>query len=520
MATSHTDAPVLPEIEHRPFGRAGLMQRLGPFALVALAAEASLALRPGPASALDAVISLALLALVGLLIALPWEHMPGWTTVVVPITYAASVLTLILAFGSSTSGVGIVILIPLVWAALYHRRWESTVLVAAVVAVELVTSLSPVADASSVIMRRLVFYAVLGFVISFAIQGLRDRLRATFAEREELYASRTESLRRMVALELAAEQLTSTLDPQEVMVTASRLTAQLASPTIGTTHLAGFVRVAGKVAHIVNQRDLAGQDITVSYALSEHPRLERAVLTGELNHGPIDVAALGPTARRVIETLNVSHGLYVPVRVEGTVSGVLIVSTRGTDVPLELVEQCKAVGHLTELALGNAIFHQRIHDLATTDVLTGLANRRSFEALMTQRPGRGPFTVIVIDVDGLKDVNDSKGHLAGDALLTEVARVLSSVMRRGDVLARIGGDEFAVLSFETDMEAARGIAGRMLESLSRTSVVGTTPRASIGIASGAPEDDTLEVFRAADVAMYEAKRHGGERLAVAGSVAG
>jgi diguanylate cyclase (GGDEF)-like protein len=93
-------------------------------------------------------------------------------------------------------------------------------------------------------------------------------------------------------------------------------------------------------------------------------------------------------------------------------------------------------------------------------------------------------------------------------------------MRRGDVLARIGGDEFAVLSFEADLGAARGIASRMLESLSRTSVAGTTPKVSIGIASGAPEDDTVEVFRSADAAMYEAKRHGGEGLVVAGSVAG
>jgi diguanylate cyclase (GGDEF)-like protein len=520
MASTHTGLPILPEIEHGPFGRAGLTPRLGAFALVALAAEASVALPPGPASALDTILSVTLLVITGLAIALPWERMPEWATVIVPITYTGSVLLLILAFGNPSSGVGIVILIPLVWTALYHRRWESAVVVAAIVAVQLMTSLSPVVDQPAVIIRRVVFWAVLGLVVSFGIQGLRERLRVGFAERERLHVAQTESLRRMVALELAAEELTSTLDPHEVMVTACRLAVELVSPDLAATHLAGYVRLEGNVAYIVNQHDLAGHDISVSYELSEHPRLEQAALTGELNYGPIDLSALGPTARGVIETLGVSHALYVPVRVEGTVQGVLIVSAKGSDIPLELVEQCKAVGHLTELALGNAISHQRVHDLATTDVLTGLANRRSFEALMARRPGRGPFTMIVIDVDGLKDVNDSKGHLAGDALLTEVATVLSGVMRRGDVLARIGGDEFAVLSFEADLDAARGIASRMLESLSRTSVAGTTPRVSIGIASGAPEDDTVEVFRSADAAMYDAKRHGGERLVVAGSVAG
>jgi len=519
MATTHTDVAVPFEIEHAPFVRAGLTQRLGPFALVALAAEASLALPPGPISTLDTILSIALLVLAGLLIALPWQHMPEWATVIVPVTYAGSVLMLILAAGGTTSGVGVIILIPLIWTALYHRRWESAVVLALVVAVEVVTSLTPVVGQAAVIMRRVVFWGILGFVVSYAIQGLRHRLRATFAERARLHAAQTESLRRMMALERAAEELTSTLDPHEVMVTASRLAGELASPTFEVTHLAGFVRVEGEMAHVINQRNLAGHEISVSYALSEHPRIERAVRTGEANHGAIDVSALGRTARGVVETLGVSHGLYVPLRVEGTVTGVLIVSTQGTDVPLELVEQCKAVGHLTELALGNAISHERIRELATTDVLTGLANRRSFEALMTQRPGRGPFTVIVIDVDGLKEVNDSKGHLAGDALLIEVATVLTSVMRRGDVLARIGGDEFAVLSFEADLVAARGIAGRMIESLSRTLVAGATPRASIGIAAGAPEDDTLGVFRAADAAMYEAKRDGGERVAVAGALA-
>jgi diguanylate cyclase (GGDEF)-like protein len=510
-----TGAPVPSQIEHPPFQRAGLRQRLGAFALVALVAEASLALPPGPVSALDTIVSIALLAVAGLEIALPWDRMPRWATVIVPVTYVGSVLTLILAFGSAISGVGIVILIPLVWTALYHRRWESALVVVAIVAVEIVISLTPVVEPGAVIIRRAAFWGALGLVISFAIHGLRDRLRKTFAERAQLYVTQTENLRRTVVLELAAEQLTSTLDPREVMVTASRLAAELVSPAAGATHLAGYVRVVGNEAHIVNQRDIAGQDISVRYELSEHPRLEQAVLTGEVNHGLIDVSALGRTARGVIETLDVTHGLYVPVRVDGAVAGVLIVSTHGFDVPDEIVEQCKAVGHLTELALANAVSHQRIQDLASTDALTGLSNRRSFEQLMRARPGRGPFTVLVIDVDGLKEVNDSKGHLVGDALLRDVAAALSSVMRRGDVLARVGGDEFAVLSFETDVEAAQGVATRMLQVLSQTRVAGSAPRASIGIAAGSANDDTFEVFNVADAAMYQAKRHGGDRYAVA-----
>jgi diguanylate cyclase (GGDEF)-like protein len=112
-------------------------------------------------------------------------------------------------------------------------------------------------------------------------------------------------------------------------------------------------------------------------------------------------------------------------------------------------------------------------------------------------------------------VNDSQGHLAGDALIRAVATALSSVTPRGDVLARIGGDEFAVLSFDADLVAAEDIARRMLEALRQTTVLGVTPRASIGIASGGCEDDTIEIFHAADAAMYRAKQHGGGRFGVA-----
>jgi signal transduction histidine kinase len=159
-----------------PFQSPGLWVRVAPFAVVAVVAEVSLALPPGPQSIPATVASVVLLLATAGLFLLPWSRMPSWTSVLVPLTYTASVLALELASGA-TSGVGIVILIPLVWTALYHRPWESACIVPAIVAVELIESLTPVAVADVVIVRRVILWGALGALISVATHGLRDRIR-------------------------------------------------------------------------------------------------------------------------------------------------------------------------------------------------------------------------------------------------------------------------------------------------------------------------------------------------------
>jgi hypothetical protein len=168
-----------------PFRGPGVLTRVAPFAVVAALAEASLALPPGPQSTPGAIVSVLLLLAVPAAFLLPWPRLPEWATVFVPLLYTGSALALILAAGT-TSGVGIVILIPLVWTALFHQRWESGCVVAAVVAVEVTISLTPVAAGDSVIVRRVLLWALLGTLISVATHSLRDRISRSQAERERL----------------------------------------------------------------------------------------------------------------------------------------------------------------------------------------------------------------------------------------------------------------------------------------------------------------------------------------------
>jgi signal transduction histidine kinase len=157
-----------------PFRGPGLLVRALPFAAIAVLAEASLALSSGPIPASALAVSLVLLLAVAAAFALPWQRLPRWLSVLMPLAYTGSVLALILAAGA-TSGVGIVILVPLIWTALFHRRWESGCIVAAIVAVEVIISLTPVTVPDVVIARRVILWTALATVIAFATHELRDR---------------------------------------------------------------------------------------------------------------------------------------------------------------------------------------------------------------------------------------------------------------------------------------------------------------------------------------------------------
>jgi signal transduction histidine kinase len=159
-----------------PFQGPSLWPRVLPFAAVAVLAEASLALPPGPHSGSAVLASVLLLVATAAAFLLPWSRLPDWTPVIVPLLYVGSVLALILAAGS-TSGVGIVILMPLIWTALFQRRWDSAAVVVAIVAVEIVVSLVPAAAPAGVILRRVIFWASLGALISVATHGLRQSIQ-------------------------------------------------------------------------------------------------------------------------------------------------------------------------------------------------------------------------------------------------------------------------------------------------------------------------------------------------------
>ncbi len=181
-----------------------------------------------------------------------------------------------------------------------------------------------------------------------------------------------------------------------------------------------------------------------------------------------------------------------------------------------------------ELTLRNATLEKQQTDLlwlATRDALTGLFNRGEFmrlaeqELLRTRRHG-GNTSVIVVDLDHFKAVNDQHGHPAGDKVLVHVAGALRDGVRNTDVVARIGGEEFMVLLPQTDIDAAAVLAEKLRQLLRRSAArvnsdLQVTVTASFGVACmpGGHNGSVAALYAAADNALYEAKRAGRDQVA-------
>jgi diguanylate cyclase (GGDEF)-like protein len=186
----------------------------------------------------------------------------------------------------------------------------------------------------------------------------------------------------------------------------------------------------------------------------------------------------------------------------------------GTLALLPLWNALVTLGFLAVTVLVLSAFREE-HSLARTCSLTGLPNRLAFfEAAEAEierfRRYPRPLSVLYVDLDGFKSLNDRFGHRAGDAALKAVGDVLKAHVRSVDVAARLGGDEFAVLLPETGLEAAEAVAGKLKDRLERAApdrpwkVV-----SSVGIATFLrPPESVDELIRTADEEMYAAKRAG------------
>ncbi|MHB1011007.1 MAG: putative bifunctional diguanylate cyclase/phosphodiesterase [Propionibacteriaceae bacterium] len=189
-------------------------------------------------------------------------------------------------------------------------------------------------------------------------------------------------------------------------------------------------------------------------------------------------------------------------------------------VPSEALVSLENLANQVTLALRNSAVHRDLTVLAEVDDLTGLANRAAFNAALTsdqQGVALRETSVLFVDLDDFKYVNDVYGHHAGDDLLRVVATRLREVTRPSDLCARIGGDEFAVLLRRTGEAASAEIAQRVVVAVSAPATLDDAVvhvGASVGVASVVGGDDAEALVHRADVAMYSAKAQGKARVQV------
>jgi diguanylate cyclase (GGDEF)-like protein len=218
----------------------------------------------------------------------------------------------------------------------------------------------------------------------------------------------------------------------------------------------------------------------------------------------------------------------VPVLVEETLTGVLACIERAHPrrYRADDLRTAQALAAQAGAALRNALLYERTLEAAQRDHLTGLGNRRAFhERLDTEieraRRHSRRLSVVVLDLDQLKAVNDAGGHVAGDDLLGRVGRLLEDGSRREDGVYRLGGDEFALVLPETDADRASSVAERIRVTVERAHVgvdEGRELTVSVGV-SAFPDHgiNADELYERADSAMYEAKRAGRNAVCVATS---
>jgi diguanylate cyclase (GGDEF)-like protein len=183
------------------------------------------------------------------------------------------------------------------------------------------------------------------------------------------------------------------------------------------------------------------------------------------------------------------------------------------DVALRLAE---AIGAVQSVAVEGLVERQvnELESLANTDPLTGLYNRRHLQDALGQslavfKRYETPFALLVLDVDGLKRVNDSKGHKAGDRVLIEVASAMRRTLRTTDTAARIGGDEFCVLAPNQGAAAAEPLARRIADAVEAQTEGDLAIGVSIGVVSCPEHGEDIEaLLEMADQAMYRAKAGG------------
>jgi diguanylate cyclase (GGDEF)-like protein len=354
--------------------------------------------------------------------------------------------------------------------------------------------------------------------LATAFNDMTDELRVYIGALE---SSRDELRRGLARL---GDTLSSTHD-------LNRILSVILDTAIGSTRSAAgavFVMQEGRDELVLRAgRNLEDRGVAGALRIAVGDGVTGLVATtgeavrGAIGEDGIDASDGEPRAEQVIS---------VPLRTGGGVLGVLNLYDRVDGQPYDDadLETIQSFAGQAAVAIDNVLLHQEAQRLSVTDGLTGLGNYRFFQQTLAREVDRAarfgrPLSLLMLDLDRFKQVNDEHGHQVGDAVLVQVADRIREEVREVDEVARYGGEEFVVVLPETGLEGAQHLADRICERLRarplHTAAGDLVVTVSIGVAVY-PEhgDSPASLVRAADQALYVAKGEGRDRWRIAAAL--
>lgn len=332
-----------------------------------------------------------------------------------------------------------------------------------------------------------------------------DRRQAEQTERADRHLAEHAALHRITSAAARGDSFTQVMN---------RAAAELAA--LVRTDCALIGRFADRQCAIVGIHDPHPRAIVGDCIPIENAVLLRRVVEEDLA-GRIDsYARLDTVTGSNSPPLGFVAAAAAPVHADDIVWGAVMVATRDqTPLPEDVVSVLHRVAEAVGVAVTAHQTRERLASQALTDALTGLPNQRAFqerlavEVARSKRYGR-PVSLAILDLDNFKQLNDKHGHPTGDAVLIEVGRRLGDAIRRDELIARIGGEEFAWILPEADMTTATDAIERARRAISATPMPqGIAISLSAGVCDLATADGSSEdLIRMADSALYWAKSHG------------
>ena len=429
-----------------------------------------------------------------------WQRLPAAALLVLPVGCDGLIAMLRHAQGGSSSGYGALAILPVVWVALVFGRQAVLLLIGCTATLLMLPILfigGP--DYPSTGWRG----ALLVTVVSSVVGLLTDRVLTEQHRQARLARERARALDRI----LRTQRTIATTEPD-----LEQLMATVVAEAIELTGAEGAVVELPDDAEMV-YRAVAGTAADhLGYRLAAAGSISGLCLvTGDtlvVSDSETDERVDAEVCRKV----GARSLVVVPLVHDGRTAGVLkVFSASAGAVGRDEARVLGLLGSVIGTGLARAELVETLAEHAHTDKLTGLPNRRSWDDQLARAMAQAfrsgePLSVALCDVDGLKTVNDTQGHAAGDALLQTVARVWRGAARLGDLVARVGGDEFAILLYGADESTAEAVLERLAGHLPPGCA------APGGVAEWDGHESAGELMARADEQMYERKRQGRDVL--------